>query len=61
MSSEGFSVAGQGDVDEILLVPQVAEGGQDGRLEVVPSEAVELLLLFHGGRFVVVGPRYSDF
>lgn len=40
---ERATVAGQGDVHEVLLVPQVPEGGQYGGVEVVPSQRVLLL------------------
>lgn len=45
VGGEGFAIAGQRHVHEILLIPQVAERGQDRRLEVVPAQAVQLLLL----------------
>ena len=54
----GLSVAGEGDVGEGLLVPQVLEARHHVGLEVVPAEAELLLVaLGHGGavRWLVVG------
>jgi len=39
-----LAVAGQGDVGEGLLVPQVLEGGHHVGLEVIPAEAKLLLI-----------------
>lgn len=43
MGREAGGVAGQGDVDEVLFVPQVSKGREYARLKVVPSQAVLLL------------------
>ena len=40
-------LCGDGDIAEALLVPEVLEGGDHVRLEVVPAEA-ELLVVGHG-------------
>ena len=47
------AVAGQGDVHELALVPEVGEGGLDALLEVVPTET-ELFVRGgpHGGALV---------
>ena len=50
MRLEGLDahLCGDGDIAEALLVPEVLEGGDHVRLEVVPAEA-ELLVVGHPG------------
>lgn len=43
MCREGGAGAGERDVDEVLLVAQAPEGGDHGRVEVVPAQRVLLL------------------
>ena len=45
VSGKWFTVAGQRHVHKVLDVAQMAERGQDRRLEIVPSQTVQLLLL----------------
>lgn len=40
---KGASITGEGHIDKVLFVAQVAERGENGRLEVVPLEGVLLL------------------
>lgn len=40
---EGAPIARQRHIDEVLLVPEMPEGRQDRRVEVVPSQRVLLL------------------
>lgn len=43
MCGEGGAGAGERDVNEVLLVAQAPEGGDHGRVEVVPAQRVLLL------------------
>lgn len=43
MCGEGGAGAGERDVDEVLLVAQAPEGGDHGRVEVVPAQRILLL------------------
>lgn len=46
--TEGGTGAGEGDIDEVLLVPQPPEGRDHGRVEVVPPQRVLLLAADRG-------------
>lgn len=46
MSFEAPAVAGEGDVDEILVIPEVLEGAGDAALVVVPAQT-EVLRVHH--------------
>lgn len=35
---EGAAVAGQRDVDEVLLIAEVPKGGEDARVVIVPAQ-----------------------
>lgn len=48
MSLEALPVAGERDVDEVLVVAKVLEGAGDAALVVVPAEA-EVLRVHHLG------------
>lgn len=43
VGGEGAAIAGEGDVDEVLLVAEVPERRQDAGMEVVPAQRVLLL------------------
>ena len=45
VGGEGLSIAGQCDVDKVFFVPEMPKRRQNGRLEVVPSQTVQLLVL----------------
>lgn len=43
VGSEAAAVAGEGDVDEVLFVPEMPKGREDAGMEVVPAQRVLLL------------------
>lgn len=46
VGGEAAAVAGEGDVDEVLLVPEMPKGREDAGVEVVPAQRVLLLRVY---------------
>ena len=60
VGGERLAVAGQSHVDEVLLVPQMTEAGQDRRLEIVPPNSMSIELLLYSSACLKVAHLHIE-